>query len=218
LDSGCSVAPCSAAVDGQAFAFEIKFPADRRPKRVSVKESYTPHKDVCLAAADDMTRQRCVRIIEAASAGGATFLSDIASSVALTHCLLDLSLAAVKAVLAALDVAMDHPSLKAVGFDLPSLKTAGFNAAAFRSTGCDWSSIRAAGFSAAEAKAAGCDLASAQAAGFNVILLVAAYGYDEVAAAGCDFSFFKAFKGREKDLSSFILVSLLLCTWYTHMP
>jgi serine/threonine protein kinase len=27
LDAGCSVAPCSAAVDGQAFAFEIKFPA-----------------------------------------------------------------------------------------------------------------------------------------------------------------------------------------------
>ncbi len=27
LDTGCSVAPCRAAVDGQAFAFEIKFPA-----------------------------------------------------------------------------------------------------------------------------------------------------------------------------------------------
>jgi hypothetical protein len=27
LDAGCSVVPCSAAVDGQAFAFEIKFPA-----------------------------------------------------------------------------------------------------------------------------------------------------------------------------------------------
>jgi hypothetical protein len=31
LDAGCSVASCSAAVDGQAFAFEIKFPA-RGPK------------------------------------------------------------------------------------------------------------------------------------------------------------------------------------------
>ena len=29
LDAGCSVAPCSAAVDGQTFAFEIKFPGDR---------------------------------------------------------------------------------------------------------------------------------------------------------------------------------------------
>ncbi len=29
LDTGCTIAPCSAAVDGQAFAFLIKFPADR---------------------------------------------------------------------------------------------------------------------------------------------------------------------------------------------
>jgi hypothetical protein len=29
LDTGCSVAACSSAVNGQAFAFEIKFPADR---------------------------------------------------------------------------------------------------------------------------------------------------------------------------------------------
>ena len=77
------------AVDGQAFAFEIKFPADR-----------PAHKDVCLAAADDVTRQRCVRIIEAASAGGASSsLPDIAASAALTCGLLDMkSLAAVKAV------------------------------------------------------------------------------------------------------------------------
>ena len=167
-----------------------------------------------LAAADDVTRQRCVRIIEAASAGGASSsLPDIASSAALTRGLLDMkSLAAVKAVLAALDVAIDHPSLKAVGFDLPSLKAAGFNAATFRATGCNWSSIRAVGFSAAEAKAAGCDLASAQAAGYDVPSLLLAYGYDAVAGAGCDVSFFKAFKGHEKDLSSIILVSFLLCT------
>ncbi len=89
-------------------------------------------KDVCLAAADDVTRQRCVRIIEAASAGGASSsLPDIASSAALTRGLLDMkSGAAVKAVLAALGVAMDHPSLKAVGYDLPSLKAAGFDLAA----------------------------------------------------------------------------------------
>ena len=81
-------------------------------------------KDVCLAAADDVTRQRCVRIIEAASAGGASSsLLDIASSAALTRGLLDMkSLSAVKAVLAALGVAMDHLSVKAAGFDLPSFK------------------------------------------------------------------------------------------------
>ena len=112
---------------------------------------------MCLAAADDVTRQRCVRIIEAASAGGASSsLPDIASSAALTRGLLDLkSLAAVKAVLAALDVAIDHPSLKAVGFDLPSLKAAGFSAAALKSAGCSFSALVLAGFSAAELTEAG---------------------------------------------------------------
>ena len=38
-----------------------------------------------------------------------------------------------KAVLAALGVAMVHPSVKAAGFDLPSLKAAGFSAAEVKS-------------------------------------------------------------------------------------
>ncbi len=168
-------------------------------------------KDVCLAAADDVTRQRCVRIIEAASVSSS--LLDIASSAALTRGLLDMkSLSAVKAVLAALGVAMDHPSLKAVGYDLPSLKAAGFDLAAFRAAGYDWLTVNTAGFSATEAKAAGCDPASARAGGYDLISLVVAYGYDAVAAAGVDVSFFKAFKGRENDLSICILVSSLLCT------
>ena len=125
LDAGCSVAPCSAAVDGQAFAFEIKFPADR-----------PAHKDVCLAAADDATRQRCVRIIEAASAGGASSsLPDIAASAALTPGLFMMrSLTAVNAVLAALG----RPAVG--GLDAPSLKAAGCNSAVCRAAGCDWSS------------------------------------------------------------------------------
>ncbi len=136
-------------------------------------------KDVCLAAADDVTRQRCLRIIEAASASSS--LPNIALSAALTRGLLHMkSLAAVKAVLAALGVAMDHPSLKAVGYDPPSLKAAGFDLAAFRAAGCDWSTIRTAGFSAAEAKAAGCDPATARAAGYFSFSLLEAYGYDAV--------------------------------------
>jgi hypothetical protein len=159
-------------------------------------------KDVCLAAADDVMRQRCVRIIEAASASGASSsLRDIASSAALTRSLLVMkSLSAIKAVLAALSVASDHPSLKAVGYDPPSLKAAGFDLAAFRAAGYDWSTIRAARFSAAEAKAVGCDLASARAAGYDVPSLLEAYGYDAVAAAGVD-------------LSGYTLVSFLLCTF-----
>jgi hypothetical protein len=157
---------------------------------------------VCLAAADDVTRRRCVRIIEAASAGGASSsLPDIASSAALTRGLLDMkSFAAFNSVLAALGVAMDHPSLRAVGFDPPSLKAAEFDVAAFRAAGCDWSTIRAAGFSAAEAKAADCDPASAHRAGYDVPSLVAAYGYDAVAAAGVD-------------VSSCILVSFRVCSY-----
>jgi hypothetical protein len=153
LDAGCSVALCSAAVDGQAFAFEIKFPADR-----------PAHKDVCLAATDDVTRQRCVRIIEAASPGGASSsLPDISSSAAVTPGLLTMrSVRAVNAVLAALG----KPAVG--GLDAPSLQTVGF--------------------SAAEVKAAGCDPASAQAAGYDTISLVATYGYDAVKTAGCDIS------------------------------
>jgi hypothetical protein len=98
-------------VDGQAFAFDIKFPADRRA-----------HKKVCLAAADDVTRQRCVRIIEAASAGGASSsMCDIASVSALTPGLFMMrSLPAVNAVLAALG----RPAV--VGLDARYLKAGGF--------------------------------------------------------------------------------------------
>ena len=83
-------------------------------------------KDVCLAAADDVTRQRCVRAIQAASAGGcSSSLQDIASAVALTRDLIKMqSLPAVNAVLAALG--KDAAALKAAGFDLSSLVKKGF--------------------------------------------------------------------------------------------
>jgi hypothetical protein len=124
-------------------------------------------KDVCLAAADDVTRQRCLRIIEAASASWASPL-DIAASAALTPGLFMLrSLPAANAVLAALG----KPAVAAL--DAPSLDAAGWHV--------------------------------------DVPLLLE-FGYDAVAAAGFDVSFFKAFKGREKDLSSCIIVSFLLCT------
>jgi hypothetical protein len=154
-------------------------------------------KDVCLAAADDVTRQRCMRIIQAASAG-ASSLQDIASAAALTPGLRDLkSVAAVKAVIAVLGVAFDHPSLKAAGCDLPSLKAAGHDAAAFRAAGCSWADVKKAGFTAAEARAAGCDVKSAQAVGYEIPSLLEAFGYDAVAAG--------------TDLSSCMLVSVTLC-------
>jgi hypothetical protein len=124
-------------------------------------------KDVCLAAADDVTRQRCLRIIEAASASW-TSPPDIAASAALTPGLFMVrSVPAANAVLAALG----RPAVAAL--DLPSIDAAGWHV--------------------------------------DVPLLLE-FGYDAVAAVDVDVSFFKAFKGREKDLNSCIIVSFLLCT------
>jgi hypothetical protein len=94
-------------------------------------------RDVCLAAADDTTRQRCVRVIQAASAGGASSsLHHIASAAALTGELLKMkSLPAVNAVMTALGKA------EVGGLDLPSLQAAGFGYDAVASSGCDVSSV-----------------------------------------------------------------------------
>jgi hypothetical protein len=116
---------------------------------------------VCLAAADYATRQRCVRVIQAASAGGtSSSLQDIASAAALTGELLKMKiLPALNVVMAALGKA------EVGGLDVPSLKAAGFDAAA----------CRAAGF----------DPKSLQAAGYDVPSLVTEFGYDACKAAGC---------------------------------
>ena len=190
---------------------------------------------MCLAAADDVTRQRCMRIIRTASAVAASSsLHNIASAAALTpELFLMRSLPAVTAVVAALGKAavggLDLPALRAAGvkveciaegIDLCSLIAAGFtskdvkeakvgvrrliddgcdacqikdlgitvDAAAFRAAGCDWTTVRAKGFTATQVKAAGCDLTSAQSADYDVGSLVAAFGYDACAAAGCDVS------------------------------
>ena len=104
-------------------------------------------KDVYLAAADDVTRQRCVRAIQAASAGGGvSSLQDIASSLALTLDLIGIqSLPAVNAVLAALG--KDEAALKKAGFDLASLKGAGFDCSSLVRAGFDAAALKGAGFS-----------------------------------------------------------------------
>jgi hypothetical protein len=131
-----------------------------------------------------------VRVIQAASAGGASSsLHHIASAAALTGELLKMrSLPAIKAVFDALGVSMSDPCLKAAGYDLPSLKAAGFDAAAFRAAGFSWSDLKAAGFTSSDCKSLGCDLASAQSAGYDVLSLIAGFGYDAVASSGCDVS------------------------------
>ena len=86
-----------------------------------------------LAAADDVTRQRCMRIIQAASAG-ASPLQDMASAAALTRDLLDMkSLPALQAVFAALRCSW------------ADIKSAGFTMAEVKAAGCDAASAKAAG-------------------------------------------------------------------------
>jgi hypothetical protein len=141
---------------------------------------------VCLAAADDATRQRCVRVIQAASAGGNFFggaiysLHHIASAAALTGELLKMkSLPAVNAVMAALGQAevgeLDVPSLKAAGFTLSDFRAAGF------------------------------DPKSLQSAGYDVLSLIEEFGHDAVAASGYDVSRYRVLKGQ--DINAFVLVT-----------
>jgi len=117
-----------------------------------------------LAAADEITRHRCMRIIRAASAGTSSMLQDIASAAALTPCLFGMrDLSAVNAVLAALGKAAVE--------------------------GLDTLFLKRAGFTAAEAKAAGCDFASAKAAGYDEWSLIELFGYDAMIASGCNANF-----------------------------
>jgi hypothetical protein len=138
-------------------------------------------RDLCLAAADEVTRQRCMRIIEAASAG-ASPLQHIAWAAALTADLFAMrSVAAVNAVLVALGgTAVER-------LDLASIRALGCSAACFIAAGVDVHTLQAAGLTAADFKAAGCDARSVREVGYDAQSVVAAFGYDACAAAGCGF-------------------------------
>jgi len=108
---------------------------------------------VCLAATDDATRQRCVRALQAASAGSfSSSPQGIACAVAVTRDLIGMqSLPAVNAVLAALGKAaakgLDAKSLKEAGLDAKELYGAGFDSTALKAAGFESSALQAAGFS-----------------------------------------------------------------------
>jgi len=137
------------------------------------------------AAYDEVSRQRCIRILQAASADVLfPHFQDIASAAALTRNLLNMqNLSAVNAVLAALGKGAVQ------GLDASSLKAAGWDAAACAAAGNNWADIKRAGFSAVEVKAAGCNIASAKSSGYDAPSLVSAFGFDAVAATECDMSF-----------------------------
>lgn len=117
-------------------------------------------RDVFLAADDDITRQRCLQIMQIACAGNtSSTLQSIASTAALTRNLFCLkSVAAISAVLAALRVDMTDSSLRAVNFDFSLLKEFHFEARELRAVGFNCADLQDAGFNARELKAAGYDV------------------------------------------------------------
>jgi hypothetical protein len=169
--AGCSVVPCIAPVDGQDFAFEIKFASnDKVPIPCEAADpghmfgNLRSHfsllqssRDVFLAADDDITRQRCLQIMQIACAGDtSSTLQSIASTAALTRNLFCLkSVAAITAVFAALRVDMNDSSLRAVNFDFSLLKEFQFEARDLRTVGFNCADLQDAGFNARELKAAG---------------------------------------------------------------
>lgn len=166
---------------------------------------------IFLAAADDVTRQHCIYLLQAASKGGfSSSPQNIASAAALNRNLVSMqSLSAVNAVLMALGKAtvtgLDHLSLKAAGFDIHTL----------RAFGCDWMDIKTVGFTAADVKTAGYDLKCAHSAGFDVLSLITAFNLNDVAAL-CDVRCFRMFQGRENDISSCVHVSCAFKLLYFH--
>jgi len=117
-------------------------------------------RDLLLAADDEVTRQRCLRIMQAACADSiSTTLQSIASAAALTRNLFCMkSAAAVTAVLSALSVGMNEVSFNAINFNLALLKEFQFEARDLRAAGFNLADMQAAGFNARELKAAGFDV------------------------------------------------------------
>jgi hypothetical protein len=167
--------------------------------------------DIFLAAADDVTRQHCIYLLQASSKGGfSSSPQNIASAAALNRTLVSMqSLSAVNAVLMALGKAT------VTGLDPLSLKAAGFDIHTLRAFGCSWMDIKTVGFTAADVKTAGYDLTCAHSAGFDVLSLIAAFNLNDVAAL-CDMRCFRTFQGRENDISSCVHVSCAFKPLYLH--
>jgi hypothetical protein len=140
-------------------------------------------RDIHFAADHESTRQRCVRILQAASQTCfCSLLEDISIEVALSRNLIAMqSLPTLNDVLAKLGMAvskgLDAASLKAAGcsarqlraaFDPAALRTAGFDIGNLRAAGFDTKLLKVAGFMASDFKAAGYDISSLLSADFTV--------------------------------------------------
>ena len=188
--------PCSIPVQGQAFVFEIKFLhahkvfnfVTRTRHPLSCHTLLWQARTVFLAAADDRTRERCVRMIQAASADIiSSSIPDLASTVILSRDLLAMkSIAAIKAGLAALGVDVSEQCLKLVKFPFSSLKHFGFDLRQLISEGFDAATMKHAGFTAAEMTAAKFDLPLLVAGGYSVKeLRSAGFAALQLKGAGC---------------------------------
>ncbi len=113
-----------------------------------------------LAADDDVTRQRCFHIMQAACSDTiSTTIQSIASTAALTRNLFCMkSAAAVTAVLSALKVGMTEPFLADFNFNFALLKEFQFEAHDLKAAGFILADLQAAGFNSRELKAGGYDV------------------------------------------------------------
>ena len=158
---------------------------------------------MCLAAADDATRQRCVRALQAAGAGNfSSSLQHIASTVALKRSLFGMrSVAAITAALTALRIDVNQQSLAAANFNFSLLKALHFDPSHLRAGGFDAGTLKAYGCTAEELMPLyGLNLAALVKLGYNVKQLKAAgFGQEEVLneffcnGGHADFSFVRGF-------------------------
>jgi len=150
---------------------------------------------VFLAAADEVTRQRCVCALQAAITGGVSSpLQSIASTVALTRDLFSIrSLAAVTSVFAALGISACDPALEpAIRSKISLLKHFQFDASELRAGGFDAATLKYAGFTAEElALPYGLDLPA-----------LLALGYDAAALRGAGFSTEDAINGGYPEVTA----------------
>jgi hypothetical protein len=132
----CSVECCGQPVKGQEFAFKIKFNAHPAWAGGRVPE------DVLLAAADDVTRQFCVRALRAAIADISVSYDprDIAFTVAVTRDLIAMqNLPALKSAMAVFSDVIYHNGWKKIGAkDLrqAGLTTEDLRGIGFKCPGC----------------------------------------------------------------------------------
>jgi hypothetical protein len=198
---GCTVESSHETVDGQEFVFEIKFPPGSQVQVVQLMRNsgiwhlhlslsktfvVSQSKMLRLAASDDVTRKRCIRVIQAASSScRSSSPHSIATEVAMSRELFRMkSITAVKSVLAALGVTLDKNFLTSIKFDFSLLKEFEYDPSELLSSGFDLSCLKAANFTAQELQGLAHQAFSFKEAGFSAKELNEIYDLPSLIDAG----------------------------------